>query len=175
MFGIIRNTLLALSLAWPVWAGNAAAQPCIEYGTAGDDELMLISNANRHVVQPFVSYMTIIGDQDLFNSKGVRLQNFLAVLQQDRANVNRFGRPDRTLFGDMDAEEVFVDETDGYFTTLERRALFAAMTYVPYCYMDPAEVHSFTDRILTGQSGFLIIGVFDLPGGGVGIHINEAG
>ncbi|MEX0310208.1 MAG: hypothetical protein AB3N17_08155 [Tateyamaria sp.] len=40
----------------------------------------------------FVEYYTSLMDVDLVNSKGVPLGDTCAVLQQDRANVHRFGR-----------------------------------------------------------------------------------
>lgn len=40
------------------------------------------------------SYYAILGPQDHMNSSGVRLTDFGAILQQDRANFHRFGRRD---------------------------------------------------------------------------------
>ena len=37
------------------------------------------------------SYFTVLERQDFFNSRGVRLGDFGAILQQDRANYHRFG------------------------------------------------------------------------------------
>lgn len=40
------------------------------------------------------SYHALLGPQDHVNSNGVRLTDFGAILQQDRANFHRFGRAD---------------------------------------------------------------------------------
>jgi len=50
-------------------------------------------------------YYTLIGPADFSNSSGVRLGDFGAILQQDRANFHRFGRRDDLdewdpIFGD---------------------------------------------------------------------------
>jgi hypothetical protein len=39
-------------------------------------------------------YYALIGPADFYNSSGVRLGDFGAILQQDRANYHRFGRRD---------------------------------------------------------------------------------
>ncbi len=50
-------------------------------------------------------YYALIGPADFYNSAGVRLGDFGAILQQDRANLHRFGRRDELdgwdpIFGD---------------------------------------------------------------------------
>jgi len=50
-------------------------------------------------------YHALIGPADHYNSSGVRLGDFGAILQQDRANFHRFGRRDELdgwdpIFGD---------------------------------------------------------------------------
>lgn len=44
--------------------------------------------------QLIAGYYTTIGPNDLFNSGGARLTSLGQILQQDRANLHRFGRPD---------------------------------------------------------------------------------
>ena len=51
-------------------------------------------------------YYALLGPQDMRNSRGQRLGNFCAVVQQDRANFHRFGRGD-----DLDSwDPVFADK-----------------------------------------------------------------
>lgn len=45
-------------------------------------------------------YYTSLGTVDLYNSKGQRLTNFCAVVQQDRANFHRFGKAEQGDMGD---------------------------------------------------------------------------
>ncbi|UWQ16368.1 hypothetical protein [Jannaschia sp. M317] len=56
-------------------------------------------------------YFAEIGPQDVVNSRGARLGSVCAILQQDRANVHRFGRRDRSdeidpFFGDRAARGI---------------------------------------------------------------------
>lgn len=60
-----------------------------------------------------VEYYETIGDVDTKSSKGAPLGDTCAILQQDRANVNNFGKR-------QDG-----DNRDPYFTTPERRAQLA--------------------------------------------------
>lgn len=56
------------------------------------------------------AYYAELSTQDMFNSSGVRLGSLGAILQQDRANVHRFGRRDAG------------DEIDPYFGNPDLRA-----------------------------------------------------
>lgn len=62
---------LGLALATPRWTLPLASAQ--EYGSVG-------------------GYYAVISEQDMYNSRGVRLGDLGAVLQQDRANYHRFGR-----------------------------------------------------------------------------------
>lgn len=46
------------------------------------------------------SYYATLGQHDFFNSSGTRLRDFGAIVQQDRANVHRFGIYDGNDEGD---------------------------------------------------------------------------
>lgn len=56
------------------------------------------------------SYNAFIGQQDLYNSKGVRLSSPAQILRQDRANYHRFGI---SQYG---------DQWDPYFGDINNRA-----------------------------------------------------
>lgn len=80
---------------------------------------LLVAGAQTLAAQETVaSYYAALGPQDFQNSRGDRLTDFGAVLQQDRANYHRFGQRDR------------YDEGDPVFGNPEARsripALFAA-------------------------------------------------
>ena len=173
-----RTAIIALSLMSPL---AAMAQDCADINTKfvdGEytDSLILHEGSTRTEVDILVWYNTIVGDQDFVNSKGAPLTSILAVLQQDRANVNRFDKPDRTdLAFDDDAPNFFYDDQDDYFTTPARRAEFADMTLVVECFYYPDHVQDFTDRFMNRESFFLMINVFEHPKGGLGIFIGETG
>lgn len=61
------------------------------------------------------SYVAYIGQDDLYNSKGVRLSEPWQVLRQDRANYHRFGISQRG------------DEWDPFFGDINNRAIMERM------------------------------------------------
>jgi hypothetical protein len=61
------------------------------------------------------TYVARIGPNDHFNTRGVRLKSFAAVIRQDRANFHKFGR--------RDAE----DEHDTFFSSKANRARMERM------------------------------------------------
>lgn len=60
-------------------------------------------------------YYMSVHEQDLHNSQGTRLASMGAILQQDRANYHRFGRPGPS------------DEADGFFSDARLRAQIPAL------------------------------------------------
>ncbi|NDR56424.1 hypothetical protein [Aliiruegeria sabulilitoris] len=59
-------------------------------------------------------YYAMIGYEDMRNSKGAPLRDFCAIIQQDRANVHKFGIVHE------------YDEYDAWFTTLANRKKISA-------------------------------------------------
>jgi len=62
------------------------------------------ANAQQMIAQ----YYALLSPQDFYNSNGMRLSGFCAILQQDRANYHRFGNRDELddwdpVFGNPDA------------------------------------------------------------------------
>jgi len=55
-------------------------------------------------------YYATLSPRDTYSSSGVPLKSVCAIVQQDRANVHRFGNPDG-------------DPPDSFFTSSERRAM----------------------------------------------------
>lgn len=78
------------------------------------------------------SYNTLLSPSDAFNSRGVPLEGWCALLQQDRANFHRFNRRDAD------------DEADPFFNTSERRAMMTGKCEVdPRVFKDPgAQIRS---------------------------------
>ena len=58
------------------------------------------------------SYFTWLSPRDTYNSRGAPLNDVCAIVQQDRANVHKFGNPDRHT-------------PDSFLTSTERRAMIA--------------------------------------------------
>lgn len=175
MLKLFKKISLATSLVLTLSATAIAAQTCIEYTTDGGPFVTLHSGKSVSQVPTLVEYGTVVGYQDLFNSRGTSLTGFMAVLQQDRANVNRFNKPDRTNFDTYDGSPDFVDDKDDFFTTADRRALFQDMVYVGHCFQDAADIRSFKNRVVTANALYLYVSIFKLPSGGLAVHISEAG
>jgi len=177
MFQHLRTALFAVMLIAP---SAINAQDCADYkadyaeGEYGQS-LFLFAGDTRWDVTAITQYNTIVGDQDFVSSKGVALTNVLAVLQQDRANVNRFGKPDSTDIGFDDESLMFFDEQDDFFTTPSRRALFADMTLVVECFYFPDNTQDFAKRFMGRETFFLMVTVFEHPNGGLGVFVGEAG
>jgi hypothetical protein len=61
-----------------------------------------------------VEYTALISEEDIYSGKGDRLRSIAAIIQQDRANVHKYGNPDD-------------DSVDRYFRSAARRAEIPAM------------------------------------------------
>lgn len=72
-------------------------------------------NKKKGGKKPIETYYALIGPEDLYNSSGVRLNDAVQIVRQDRANVHRYGiRHDG-------------DDKDKFFSTLENRNKLPAM------------------------------------------------
>ncbi|MCU4652316.1 hypothetical protein N8I71_05710 [Roseibacterium sp. SDUM158016] len=56
--------------------------------------LLLVAVPPARAQQLIGEYFALLSPVDFYNSNGVRLRDFGAILQQDRANFHRFGRRD---------------------------------------------------------------------------------
>jgi hypothetical protein len=87
-------------------------------------------------------YMTYLGPEDRVNSRGVRLTSAEAIVQQDRANMHRFGiRHAR-------------DERDPWFNTKESRAAMGRALRIPSYYAD----------IITKYDALVYVSVYGVSG-----------
>ncbi|MCT4554858.1 MAG: hypothetical protein N4A53_09250 [Pelagimonas sp.] len=88
------------------------------------------------------TYMTYLGPEDRVNSRGVRLTSAEAIVQQDRANMHRFGIRHAH------------DERDPWFNTKESRAAMGRALRIPSYYAD----------IITRQDALVVVSVFGIGG-----------
>ncbi len=109
---MIRKLISALVFSGLATA--ATAQACVEY----DYDRMGPSDLDNLIV----SYFTGIDQFDHYNSRGVRLLDARQVIQQDRANVHKFGKTGPE------------DSYDSYFTSVNRRSQISTADLVTYCH-----------------------------------------
>lgn len=99
-------------------------------------------------------YFTTISPNDTYNSRGESVGEFCLAVQQDRANVHRFGNPD----GDV---------VDPFFTTQERRAMIAGRC-------DYVRDYHTLNRIRSRTIGFVLVRVYGTGGVVSRVQILEA-
>ena len=99
-------------------------------------------------------YYSMLTPNDTYNSRGAPLNDFCAIVQQDRANVHRFGNPDG-------------DQPDGFFTTSERRAMIAGRC-------DYVRSYHTVERIRTQYIGFVLVRVYGSGNSVTRVQILEA-
>lgn len=140
-----------------LWAGG-----CVE--DAGDR--LTISEAGQQFTVPVLaSYIANIAERDLYNARGVRLEGFAAVLQQDRANFHKSGRGD--------GSGVLTDGADQYFVNLVRRSELATAIYYTDCYMSAAQTQALKNGIANGRVGGVVwVLPFRHHSGGLGVYIS---
>ncbi|GGX47698.1 hypothetical protein GCM10007385_14360 [Tateyamaria omphalii] len=86
-------------------------------------------------------YYAVLSPQDTYNSRGQPLNDVCGIVQQDRANVHKFGKRDSA------------DTVDLFFTTPERRAMITGR-----CEYDPS--YHTVERIRTQFIGYVRVLVF---------------
>ncbi len=189
MFKFIRSQISALILASLAFPGVAVAQGCIQ---RIDDATGIYRDGSfAQQVRFITTYFSQISERDIYNSKGGRLSTYRQILQQDRANVNRFGLRDYVNMsdGETDANGNLVewkmwDDTDDFFTTPQRRALLTTMPLIFNCndqgrpddHENSADFLFWTRAMAKGQvPGTLMLMVIPLPQGGYGFHFSFVG
>ncbi len=168
---IYKYLLLAL-LAAP---SPALAQGCIEYSPEG--ALVLNENGRRGAVAEVTSYFAILAERDLYNSRGARLGDVRAILQQDRANLHKSGVPDRIYNTYADgSRNIITEQMDGYFTTLERRSLLSSLPYYQYCLQGVSD-DFLEQEIVAGRlsAAGLTVTLFRHPNGGLAVLLSPTG
>ncbi len=99
-------------------------------------------------------YYATLSPKDTFNSKGQPLNDVCAIVQQDRANVHRFGNPDG-------------ERPDSFFNTTTRRGMIAGKC-------DYDRNHHTVDRIRSQIIGFVLVRVYGSGGSVTRVQILEA-
>lgn len=99
-------------------------------------------------------YYATLSPRDTYNSRGAPLKDVCAIVQQDRANVHKFGNPDR-------------DTPDNFFTSPARRAMIAGTC-------EYARNHHTVERIRGQVIGFVLVRVYGSGGVVTRMQIIEA-
>jgi len=116
--------------------------------------LFTIASAAPSVAQELVgSYVAYIGEDDLYNSNGVRLSAPWQVLRQDRANFHKFGRGQ------------FADEWDAFFADGNNRAKMEAMVRNGY-------IDAKASRDIMKGGALVLVEIFGRDGRGNYIRVN---
>lgn len=100
-------------------------------------------------------YYTSIQAEDMRNSRGQPLNDFCAILQQDRANYHRFG-----IHHDG-------DQGDPFFTTPEMRARIVGSCYL----MSGSEYVA--EWVLTGRPRYIWVRIFGVNGVPTALWVSE--
>ena len=130
------------------------------------ETVTLAANGATYDSGRIIEYIAHIAPRDLYNSKGVRLRDVGAILQQDRANLHKTGVADGS--GD------FSDRFEDYFTTLKRRQLLSAAPRFYYCGLSKAGIARFEQGILNAQlPGLVWVAGFRLPDGTFALALSQ--
>ena len=116
---------------------------------------LYLGSAPAQAQSVMLEYFTSLSERDTYNSQGVPLNDVCAIVQQDRANVHRFGLIDQG------------DQIDGFFTTPERRAMITGR-----CSYDPN--HHTVARIRGNIIGYVFVRVYGSGGMVTLVEIQEA-
>ncbi|KIC49081.1 hypothetical protein [Tateyamaria sp. ANG-S1] len=100
-------------------------------------------------------YYAMLSPHDTYNSRGVPVNDVCGIIQQDRANVHKFGLRD------------MADNVDPFFTTPERRAMIAGR-----CQYDPS--YHTVQRIRSQYIGYVLVRVTGANGVVTSVQIFEA-
>lgn len=150
---MVKATALSLIIPSISFAGGCVADV--------DQSVTLKLNGHSYQAARIVDYIAVIGPNDLFSSKGVRLPSYAAVMQQDRANMHKFHLADAD------------DGYDNYFTSYKRRVQLTKARYYTGCYMSSAQSDRLKSDIENGRvQGRIWTVVFDHPNGGIGVYLS---
>ena len=128
------------------------------------------SSENLPSAGTVVDYVTDITADDLTNSRGAALTDFRQILRQDRYNAHVLGDTSGMVH-DNGVYDPF--ELDTYFTTPERRALFANADYSMICADD---LRQLVAQIEAGRLlGFLFVRAYRGADGGLRIYMALVG
>jgi len=151
-----------LALLFPV---GALAQGCVE---SVDGQVWVRGGKFSGALERVVDFIAVIGTRDLYNSRGVRLNDFRAIIQQDRANLHKTGK--------VDTFDTISDGSERFFTTLKRRRLLSTATYYDYCGISTEAIADKRRAIENGTvQGALWVLVFRRPDGSLAVFTSIAG
>lgn len=113
---------------------------CILFGV-----LLYLATGPALADEVIEEYTTFIGEADLYNSSGMRLQMPWQIIRQDRANFHRFRVRDRG------------DETDSFFASTSNRDLMERMVRA-------GRIEPIAGRAIVGGNVFIHVQVIRAPG-----------
>jgi len=188
VYRILKPAIAALSV---VSAVPVLAQPQVCLETRSETGGILHRGGQPVPVRFAVRYFTQIGTQDTVNSGGARLTGYRTTLQQDRTNVNKFGKRDYAIVAEMDSagalqEYRIYDDPDDFFTTPARRALFQDMPLIAGCdengridaWQQGQRMRDLLSQIATARIPVLlslVVTIIALPDGGFGMYLDTIG
>ncbi len=165
MTGSIRQIILLSSVLLFAAAYSAFAGGCVD---SVDKQLVFRNGAVLSTLPRLANFLAIIGERDLHNSKGVRLSDFRAIIQQDRANMHKSGIADNF--------DTIKEKRDTYFTTPDRRRLLSTARYYDYCSNSSDTVTWTRKAIVSGQvPGGIWVILFRHPDGELAIFMTLVG
>ncbi len=160
--------LKAAALALALLPSAGLAQGCV--ADKNGDNITVMAGDLRYQSRAMVGYIADITERDMYNSRGVLLTNFGAILQQDRANVHKTGL--------LDSSEDFTEMSDSYFTSAVRRAVLSSGPYYFHCATEYSADYSeeLKGYIESGRiPGFIGVMIFREPRGGLAVFIELVG
>ncbi|NOR63672.1 MAG: hypothetical protein GQ535_14405 [Rhodobacteraceae bacterium] len=159
-----QQKLKAAALALALLPSAGFSQGCIS--DQDRQNVTVVEGGQSYQTAIVAGYIADITARDMSNSRGVRLNNFGAILQQDRANVHKTGV--------LDSSDGFTEMSDSYFTSAARRAVLSAGPYYFECAAEHSADYSeaLKDYIESGQvPGFIGVNLFRESRGGLAIFI----
>ncbi|WP_372570646.1 hypothetical protein [Ruegeria jejuensis] len=116
--------------------------------------LLTLSPLMASAEELMLEYYATLSPRDTYSSSGQPLDDVCAIVQQDRANVHKFGNPDQ-------------EQPDGFFTTPARRAMISGKC-------DYSRSHHTVERIRSQYIGFVLVRVYGSAGNVTRVQILEA-
>jgi len=140
------------------------ANDCV---TSADKTIAYNEGGMSLVGARLVDYIAVIGDRDLYNSKGEKLSSFEAVLHQDRANYHKTDLADRF-------DEIF-DGAEHYFDKAERRATLSKAPYYYDCAMSEQDIAQLHSNTLSGANSVIWVILFKQENGALAVYASPVG
>lgn len=152
---IFRAAIIALSLTLPT---SAIAAGCVENV---DNTVIFVENGHTYSTNRITAFSAEITQNDLYNSRGIRLTSAGAVLQQYVANRRKSG-------------QIVTD--NNFFHSLERRTLLSTSPLYVHCGNQPylADILNNITNAKVNAAALWVVG-FRHPDGSIAFLVSPAG